>query len=109
MLSNQTKQRKDLKHMDIITRKIKYTPHDLNHRFHACKTYSNGRFKVREICRLYHCSKASFMRWMSRFDGSKDSLFDHSKRPKSPHPNAHTAQEIDAMKRFHFILPLILC
>lgn len=64
-----------------ITRKIKYTPHDLNHRFHACKTYSNGRFKVREICRLYHCSKASLMRWMSRFDGSKDSLSDHSKRP----------------------------
>ncbi len=38
--------------MDIITQNVKYKPHDLNNRFHACKAYSNGSFKVREICRL---------------------------------------------------------
>ena len=34
------------------------------------------------------------MRWMKRFDGSKDSLKDLSKRPHTPHPNAHTSDEI---------------
>lgn len=32
---------------------------NLNTRFHACKTYSNKTFFVKDICRLYHCSKAS--------------------------------------------------
>ena len=85
--------RKDLKHMTIISKKIRYVSHDLNTRFHACKIYSNKTFSV-NICRLYHCSKASLMRQLKRFDGSKDSLKDLSKRPHTPHPNAHTSDEI---------------
>lgn len=80
--------------MIIISKNIRYVYHDLNTRFHACKTYSNKTFSVKDICRLYHCSKASLMRWMKRFDGSKDSLKDLSKRPHTPHPNAHTSDEI---------------
>lgn len=34
------------------------------------------------------------MRWMKKFDGTKKSLFDASKKPKSIHPKAHTAIEI---------------
>ena len=34
------------------------------------------------------------MRWMNRYDGTQDSLKTRSKRPKTPHPNAHTADEI---------------
>ena len=45
--------------MTIISKKIRYVSHDLNTRFHACKTYSNKTFSVKDICRLYHCSKAS--------------------------------------------------
>lgn len=83
--------------MNIISQKIKYTPHDLNTRFHACKTYSNRNFKIREICRLYHCSKASLMRWMKKFDGTKESLKDKSKRPLTKHKNAHTDYEISSI------------
>jgi transposase InsO family protein len=34
------------------------------------------------------------MRWNKKFDGTKDSLIDKSHKPLSPHPNAHTEQEL---------------
>ena len=47
------------------------------------------------------------MRWMKRFDRSKDSLKDLSKRPHTPHPNAHTSDEIkhieDLLRRNPYI------
>ena len=80
--------------MKSIPHNLRYFPHDIKTKFHACKTYSNGKYKVHEICRLYHCSKASLMRWMKRYDGTKESLVSHSKRPLTKHPNAHTDIEI---------------
>lgn len=94
MLSDQTNIRKELNHMNIIPQNLRYLPHDLTIKFKACSTYSTGLFKVREICRLYHISKASLMRWMKRFDGTKESLINKSKRPLTPHPNSHKKDEI---------------
>lgn len=92
--------------MSSITQTTRYLPHDLNTRFHACKTYSNRKnnhYTLRDVLRTYHISKASLMRWMKRFDGTRDSLQDIPKTPKTPHPNAHTAEEIkhiqDLLKR----------
>ena len=80
--------------MCSISRSIQYCEHDLNTRFHACKLYATGQFSVREVMRRYKISKASLMRWMKRFNGSRSSLQSKSKRPKTTHPNAHTANEI---------------
>ena len=76
---------------------IRYYPRDLNTKFHACRTYSNRKvnhYKLQDILRLYHISKASLMRWMKRYDGTRESLVAKSKRPHTPHPNSHTALEI---------------
>ena len=65
MLSDQTNKRKELPTMNSISHNIKYFPHDLNTRFHACKTYSNRKsnhYKIKDILRMYHISKASLMR-----------------------------------------------
>ena len=35
---------------------------------------------------------------MNRFDGSKESLINQSKRPKATHPKAHTTEEIAWIK-----------
>ncbi len=35
------------------------------------------------------------MRWNKKFDGSKDSLANESKTPKSIHPNAHVNDRIE--------------
>lgn len=85
--------------MNIIPQNLRYLPHDLNTKFHACKTYSNTNYSIKDICRLYHCSKASLMRWMKRFDGTRESLISKSKRPKTPHPNSHTSEEIASINK----------
>lgn len=68
-------------------------PHDLNTKFYAVSLYRNGN-PISFVCRRYKCSKASLMRWNKKFDGTKESLIDKSHRPLSPHPNAHTEQEL---------------
>ena len=41
------------------------------------------------------------MRWNKKFDGTKESLLDKSHRPKTPHPNAHTEQELKWIRDLH--------
>lgn len=40
------------------------------------------------------------MRWNKKFNGSKESLLDKSHRPLSPHPNAHTEEELYWIKNY---------
>ena len=83
--------------MTSIPQHLRYLPHTLNTRYHAVKTYRTGA-SVAFICRRYKVSKASLMRWNKRFDGTKDSLRDKSHKPLTPHPNAHTDEEITWIK-----------
>ncbi len=41
------------------------------------------------------------MRWNKRYDGERESLLDRSHRPHSPHPNAHTAEELKWIADLH--------
>ncbi|WP_277281560.1 transposase, partial [Streptococcus hyointestinalis] len=83
--------------MTSISQNLRYLPHTLETRYHAVKTYQNGA-SVAFICRRYKVSKASLMRWNKRFDGTKESLKDRSHRPLTPHPKAHTQQELTWIK-----------
>lgn len=49
-----------------------------------------GKMKAHE---LYGVSRPSIDRWLKRYDGTKESLKDYSRRPKS-HPNQSTPEEI---------------
>lgn len=49
-----------------------------------------GKMKAHE---LYGVSRPTIDRWLSRYNGSRASLQDYSRRPKS-HPNQSTAEEI---------------
>jgi len=82
-----------------ISQSNRYLPHDLDTKFNSCNLYASlckqkAVNKVRFVTRRYKISKRSLMRWMTKFNGSKTSLIDKSKRPLTPHPNAHTAIEI---------------
>ena len=46
----------------------------------------------------YNVSRATIYRWRKRYDGTLESLKDHSHRPHS-HPNQHTEAEIELIKR----------
>ena len=86
--------------MKSITHSQRYLPHTIETRFYAVKLYRSGN-SVQFVCRRYHISKASLMRWNKRFDGTRDSLRDKSHRPVSPHPNAHTELELKWIKDLH--------
>lgn len=83
-----------INHMAIIPRKS----HDIKTKYHAVTTYRNNNYSVEHVCMKYHISKASLMRWNKRFDGTKESLQELSRRPKTPHPNSHTEDELTKIK-----------
>lgn len=76
-----------------ITNNARYLPHEVKTRIYAVKLYRSGN-SVKYVCRKYHISKASLMRWNKRYDGSDTSLNDKSHRPITLHPNAHTEEEL---------------
>ena len=86
--------------MNSITHSQRYLPHTIETRFYAVKLYRSG-CSVRFVCRRYHISKASLMRWNKKFDGTRQSLADGSHRPLSPHPNAHTPTELKWISNLH--------
>ena len=86
--------------MNSISHSNRYLPHENLTRFHAVKLYRTG-VGVSFVCRRYHISKASLMRWNKRFDGSPDSLADKSHRPHTPHPNAHSETELKWIHDLH--------
>ena len=85
--------------MSSIPQNNRYLPHELNTKFYAVKLYRNGN-SISFVCRRYKISKSSLMRWNKKFDGTKDSLIDKSHKPLTPHPKAHTEQEIKWIKDY---------
>lgn len=78
----------------------RYLPHELSTKVQSVNLYRNTK-DISFVCRRYHISKASLMRWNKRYDGTKESLMPKSHRPKSAHPNAHTQQELTWIKNYH--------
>ena len=86
--------------MEMITQNRRYLPHEITTKLHSVETYrSTGDLNY--VCRKYHISKASLMRWNKSYDGTRESLANHSHRPKSPHPNAHTEEELKWIRDLH--------
>ena len=59
--------------MNTITHSQRYLPHEINTKFYAVKLYRSG-VGVSFVCRRYHISKSSLLRWNKKFDGTKESL-----------------------------------
>lgn len=86
--------------MNSIPHSQRYLPHQITTKFHAVKLYRTG-VGVEFVCRRYHISKASLMRWNKKFDGTMQSLENKSHRPKTSHPNAHTETELKWIRDLH--------
>lgn len=86
--------------MAIITQNQRYLPHEISTRVHAVNTYRKVK-SVKYVCRKYHISKASLMRWNRRYDGTRASLEDRSHKPKRPHPSSHTEIELKWIRDLH--------
>ena len=79
--------------MDIIAQNKRYLPHEITTKESAVKLYRSTK-DVSFVCRRYHISKASLMRWNKLYDGTKESLLPNSHKPHTIHPNAHTPEEL---------------
>jgi len=86
--------------MNTIPYSQRYLPHELITKIHAVKLYRGGN-PVSFVCRRYHISKASLMRWNKQYDGTPASLANKSHRPASKHPAAHTEQELKWIRDYH--------
>lgn len=86
--------------MSTIPQTQRYIPHEIKTKFHAVALYRKGN-SVSFVCRRYHISKSSLLRWNKKFDGTRESLIDKSHRPHKQHPNAHTEQELQWIRNYH--------
>ena len=73
-----------------ITQKLKYKQSVIKYCF---------RYSVTEAAKRFNVSKRTIYRWIKRYDGTLESLKDHSRKPKH-HPNEHTEKEIKLIKDF---------
>jgi len=86
--------------MKHYTTNKRYCPHLLETKLHSVEIYRKTR-DIFFVCRRYHISKASLMRWNKLYDGTKESLIPKSHRPHTQHPNAHTEQELKWIRDYH--------
>ena len=86
--------------MKHYTTNKRYCPHLLETKLHSVELYRQTK-DIEYVCRKYHISKASLMRWNKHYNGNKDSLAAKSHKPHSPHPNAHTEQELKWIRDYH--------
>ena len=86
--------------MNIIAQNKRYLPHEITTKESAVKLYRLTK-DVSFVCRRYHISKASLMRWNKLYDGTKESLLPNSHKPHTIHPNAHTPEELKWIMDLH--------
>ena len=86
--------------MSSIAQNKRYLPHEITTKENSVKLYRQTK-DIGFVCRRYHISKASLMRWNKQYDGSRESLAPKSHRPHTQHPNAHTEQELNWIRNLH--------
>ena len=84
----------------LARKKKRYLQHEMTTKLHAVKLYREVK-DVQFVCRRHHISKASLMRWNKQYDGTQGSLEPKSHRPRTPHPNAHTEEELMWIRNLH--------
>jgi transposase InsO family protein len=87
LIAKQTSMKGTSTVMNTITYTQRYLPHEINTKYYAVKLYRTG-VGVSFVCRRYHISKSSLMRWNKKYDGTKESLIDKSHKPHSTHPGS---------------------
>lgn len=86
--------------MGIITQKKRYLPHSFLTKKHSVLLYRSTH-DINFVCRRYHISKSSLMRWNRKYDGSDESLYDKSHKPHILHPSSHTPAELALIKNIY--------
>ena len=78
----------------------RYLPHEISTKINSVKLYRQTK-DIGFVCRRYHISKSSLMRWNKQYDGTRESLVPKSHKPLTAHPNSHTEQELKWIRDYH--------
>lgn len=76
----------------ILHRHYHNSPYSAQEKFKALMLW--GHSSIEYVAHRYHCTERTLWRWKKMYNGTLESLQNHSSRPKTPHPNAHTEEEI---------------
>lgn len=61
----------------------------------ALKYWLDDKMPTQKVCMKCKCTERSLWRWKALYDGTIESLVPKSCRPKTPHPNSHTQEEME--------------
>ena len=68
--------------MNILAQERNYLPIDIETKYQCCLRRKKSKRSIRKILSYYHVKRSSLFRWLKLFDGTKESLFEKSHRPK---------------------------
>lgn len=74
--------------MSIISYERNYLPVDIQTKYHACLRRVESLWPIKKILSFYHVKRQSLYRWLKVFDGTIESLYEKSHRPKTKHPSS---------------------
>ena len=86
--------------MEHYNTKKRYCPHQIQTKIKSVELFRKTH-DVDYVIRKYHISRASLYRRNKQYDGTRESLENKSHKPKTPHPNAHTEQELKWIRDYY--------
>lgn len=66
---------------------------------YALKMWLEEKVDIAKVAYRMKCTERTLWRWKSQYDGTPESLANASSRPHTPHPNSHTQNEIEQIKK----------
>lgn len=74
------------------------TPYSAKEKERALKLLMHSHKDYIFVAHRYHCTVRTLYRWKKKYDGTVASLENRSCRPHTPHPNAHTEEELEHIR-----------
>ncbi|MDR3185828.1 MAG: DDE-type integrase/transposase/recombinase [Christensenellaceae bacterium] len=74
---------------------MKRTKYSAKDKQRALNMLIEEKINWKDVCKEFNCTRMSLFRWKKIYDGTLNSLENHSSRPKTPHPKQQTQEEID--------------
>ena len=79
-----------------MSRGVRFT---IREKERALKMWLGDHEDVLCVARKVKCTEQTLYRWKKRYDGTRESLQNKSSRPHTPHPNAHTKEEQEYIRK----------
>ena len=65
----------------------------------ALKYWLDEKLPTQKVCQKCKCTERSLWRWKRLYDGTLESLEPNTSRKNMPHPNMHTVEEFEQIKK----------